>query len=134
MLNSEKILKLNLPKGGYAIFGSGPMAIRGLRPSRDIDIIVTNDVFEKYKKGEEWKLVKFERDGRKIEMLEKDDFELYPTWGPGDWDIEKLVEEAEIIDGLPFVRLEAVLKWKKISARKKDREDVKLIKEYLSSK
>lgn len=50
----EELKKLNLPLGKYAIFGSGPLAIRGLRENNDIDIIVTDELWQnltkKYKK------------------------------------------------------------------------------------
>ncbi len=44
MTNKElfkKVKNLNLPIGDYALFGSAPMGIRGLRECHDIDIIVT---------------------------------------------------------------------------------------------
>ncbi len=47
----EQLEKLNLPKGQWAIFGSGPLVIRGLlAENNDIDIIVKSDVFEVLKK------------------------------------------------------------------------------------
>ena len=36
----EELKCLNLPSGEYAIIGSGPMAIRGLREANDIDVVV----------------------------------------------------------------------------------------------
>jgi len=127
----EKVKKLNLPKGEYAIFASGPLGIRNIRECRDIDLIVTEDLFEKLNNNPDWKYGDFERDGRIFPHLEKEEIEAYKTWGPEEWDIMKLIKEAEIIDDLPFVRLEEVLKWKKISGRDKDIEDVKLIEDYL---
>jgi len=123
----KRIKELKLPKGKFSLFGSAPIAVRKLRDSRDIDIIVTDDVFEKYKQDPNWKYNKFERDDRTVEMLEQDNIELYKDWGPGEWDIEKLIRESEIIDDLPFVRLEEVVKWKKISGRGKDKKDIELI-------
>ncbi|MGM0482836.1 MAG: hypothetical protein ACQEP6_03180, partial [Patescibacteria group bacterium] len=50
-----KFAKLDLPKDSYAIFGSGPLAVRGLKVLNDIDVVVTDEFFttlaEKY--GEE---------------------------------------------------------------------------------
>ncbi len=37
---------LNLPLGHFAIFGSAPLAIRGLRDSHDLDIIVSDELYE----------------------------------------------------------------------------------------
>ncbi len=51
-------------------------------------------------------------------------------WGAG-WDTPVLIENAEIIDGLAFVRLEEVLKWKKSRNKEKDQKDIELIENYL---
>lgn len=45
----ENFRKLNLPLGKYAIFGSGPMAIRGLRKSADIDLVVADSFLKSWK-------------------------------------------------------------------------------------
>lgn len=123
-----KLKELNLPKGKFAIFGGGPMCVRGLRECRDLDVIVTERLFNnlKEKKGLQLKKEEF------CDYLEKDGVEFYKDWGPGEWDIEKLIQGAEIIDDLPFIGLEQVLKWKKINKRDKDIEDIKLIEEYLN--
>ncbi|MFC1612312.1 hypothetical protein ACFL29_00480 [Patescibacteria group bacterium] len=127
-----KIIKaLELPKGKFAIFGSGPMAVRKLREGRDVDLIVTEDILDEYKEKPGWQYRKFTRDKREIEAVERDAIEMYKDWGPGKWNIKRLINESEIIDGLPFVRLEEVLRWKKISAREKDLNDIKLIEEFL---
>lgn len=126
-----RVKDLNLPAGKYAIFGSGPIAVRGMRECKDVDIIVTKDIFGDYKTKSGWRVRKFNDN---TYYLDNSGIELWDEWGPGEWDINKLINEAEIIDGLPFVRLEEVLKWKEINARPKDLEDVKLIKDYLTAK
>ena len=88
---------MNLQIGKYAIFGSGPMAIRKIRDGRDLDLVVTKEIFEEYLKKPDWKFKEFERDGRHIKMLEKDDIELYPSWGPGEWNVLQIIKEAEIL-------------------------------------
>lgn len=45
-----ELKKLNLPKDKYAIFGSGPLAINGIRDSDDIDIIVKSEVWDELAK------------------------------------------------------------------------------------
>jgi hypothetical protein len=130
----KNLKELQFPIGKYAIFGSGPMSVRGLRDSRDLDLIVSGDIFSRLKGSGEWKYKTFDREVRNIEMLEKDEIELYKSWGPGEWDVDKLIKESEIIDGIPFVRLKEVLKWKKISDRNKDRKDIKIIEGYLKTR
>lgn len=125
----EKFKKLDLPIGEYAIFGSGPMGVRGLKESNDIDVVVLTDIFEEYKNKPEWKLKKIESWG--IDSLGCGDIELLNGWGPGLWDVQKIIDEAEIIDGLVFVKLEKVLEWKKTMNREKDKKDIEIIENYL---
>lgn len=124
----KELKELNLPKGKFAIFGSGPMVIRGLRESEDLDLIVTQDVFDEFKNRGDWNF-----EIRTCEELQKGNIEMCHEWGPGEWDIDKLINEAEIIDDLPFVRLEEVLKWKKIYNREKDIRDIELIESYFKN-
>ncbi len=123
----QKAKDLQLPMGQYALFGSTPLGIRGLRDCHDIDIIVTEDLWNKFK-NENWEIITV---NDSVQKLSKDDVEILKNWYPGEWDIKKLIEEAEIIDGLPFVKLEEVLKWKKLFNREKDQKDIKIIEEFL---
>ena len=66
--------------------------------------------------------------------LLKEDIELWADWIPGEWNIQKLIAEAEMIKGLPFVKLAEVVKCKKILGRKKDLEDIVIIENFLQTK
>lgn len=123
----SKLREFALPVGKYAIFGSGPLGIRSLKECHDLDVIVTEDIFEKYKTSPDWKL----KDCNDSQYLENDGIEFWKNWNPGNWDINKLIQEAEVIDDLPFVKLEEVLKWKKINTREKDLKDIEIIENYL---
>ncbi|MCD6442311.1 hypothetical protein J7L24_02110 [bacterium] len=127
----EQLKKLNLPKGKFAIFGSGPLGVRNIRDTHDLDVIIDEELFDKYKIMPGWESKNFERDGRYVEMIENSGIEFYKKWEPGDWNARRLIDEAEFIDDLPFVRLEEVKKWKEISGREKDLKDIQLINEYL---
>lgn len=122
----DRVKRLNLPAGKFALFGSSPLAIRGIVDARDIDIIVTEDVWEEYEK--KWKIMATDDGSR---YLWNDEIELWRDWKPGIWDIEKLIKESEAIEGLPFVRLKEVMRWKKLSGRDKDKKHLMLIGEYL---
>ena len=123
----QKVKDLNLPFGKYALFGSAPMGVRGLKECHDIDIIVTEDLWNEFK-IKNWE-EKTAPSGS--QYLCKGEIELWKDWRPGEWDILELIAEAEIIDDLPFVKLERVMEWKKISAREKDLIDVKTIEDFL---
>ena len=121
--NKIKIIdKIGLPKDSYSIFGSGPMAIRGLREGRDVDIIVKPELWEilikKYSK-------KYEN------RIDLDHLEIYKNWLPWFNDANELIEESDIIEGYKFVKLQNVLTWKESFNRPKDKVDSEIIKEYL---
>jgi len=130
----DELKKLNLPKGKYAVFGSGPLAIRALRENKDIDIIVKSDLWQQLKKKHPDKIKKTEDDKAEsiylgnIQILEVN----YQDWSAFVDDPDKLIDEAEIIQGFSFVKLEHLLECKKIMNRKKDWQDIKLINDYLS--
>ncbi len=130
----SRLKKLNLPIKEYSVFGSGPLIIRGIRDSHDIDVIISKKIFNEYKKKPGWILKEFDRDTRHIKMLENKGIEFYYTWGPGEWDIEKVLEKAEIIGGIPFANLNDFKRWKKISGREKDKKDLELIKNFSFNK
>ncbi len=126
----EIVRVLNLPLGEYALFGSVPLAAHGIRDCRDIDVVVLPELYDRLKTQSGWK-EKALQDGTNI--LVKGNIELYVDWWCGQYrpDIKKLVEEAEMIDGVPVVLLDEVLVWKRSSHKEKDLKDVKLIEEYL---
>lgn len=133
MINSEffkKVKNLNLPRGEYALFGSAPLVIRGLKESDDIDIIATENLYNHCKQsGWEEKIA-----GSGSLYLTRDEIELFKDWKPGEWDIQELIDGAEVIDGLPFVKLVTVLKWKKLRNKEKDKKDIEIIEKYLIKK
>jgi hypothetical protein len=108
-----------LPPRGYAVFGSGPLAIRGIIPStNDLDIICREEV---------WNTVS---QIGKVEYLHEYDVTVVTMadgaltfgtkWGIGDFDIDELIATAEIIDALPFVRVKHVICYKTIRSSEKD--------------
>lgn len=121
------VSELNLPQGAYAIFGSGPLAVRGLREPKNIDIVVTTELFNEMSVDPHWKLGKV-RDGHR--SLTQGEIGLFDTWAPGSWDVYELIHNAEMIDGLPYVRLESVVEWKTLRNSPKDIHDIELIRAW----
>ncbi len=112
---------IKLPAGEYAIFGSGPMAVRGWREANDLDVIVTQPVWD-------WLLGKYDvRDPHGTPRISFGDVDLFRDWGPGVWNLDRLIDEAELIDGRPYVQLESVLAWKKLRGKPKDEPDIKIL-------
>lgn len=125
----EQVRGLHFPSGSYAVFGSGPLGVRGLREMNDADIIVTREVFETLRFSPDWT---YERKANGSECSHRGDVEMFYSWAPGEWDVEKLITEAEVIEGLPFVKLEEVKRWKQMRNSEKDKMDLELLAIYES--
>jgi hypothetical protein len=126
----KELKDLNLPQGHYAITASGPLAIRGLREARDLDIVVTEDLWEELKT--EYADYLLSEDNilyGNIHILGKylkAEEEIYAT-------AEEQLAECELINDLPFVKLETIKKYKTKLARDKDLDDLILIDSYFNS-
>lgn len=127
----NKVKTLKLPQGSYIVFGSCPLAIAGIREAGDIDMLVDNDVLEELRKLG-WKQ---ETKGPNDTPLVFEDFEAHNSWNFSLYcpTLEHLLENANIVDGIPFASLDEVRKWKVASGRPKDFKDIELIDTYLSS-
>lgn len=119
----QKLKKLNLPKDKFAIYGSGPLGIRGIREIKDLDLIVTSDLWKelvkKYPTKDSGEKLRIDLGG--IEILAK----------PIVYKAKILIQEADIIDGIRYVKLTTLMELKKVMGRKKDFKDIELIKDYL---
>ena len=115
----ERVRQLNLPTDDFAIFGSGPLVVRHIIPSStDLDILC---------RGEAWETV-CQRGTREylpdyavtVVALCNGAITFGRDWGIGKFDINELIDTAEIIDSLPFVRLKHVVEYKRIRSSAKD--------------
>jgi hypothetical protein len=130
----QKLIRLQLPPSQYAIFGSGPMFahnIRNLEDLNDIDIIAIGDAWRKSLRFNNGPVIY--DDGWKCEhiYLFNEEIEIWNGWHPASGDIDKLITNAEVIDGIPFIRLEDMVIWKKAMNRQKDKEHLLLVENYL---
>jgi hypothetical protein len=137
--NREKfsaLRDLGLPLGQYMIGGSGPMGIRNIKAIGDIDIIVTKKLWEilsqTYEVRQEHGIEKIVFPGGVIEAFSEETWfsELKDTTAPN---ISESIENAEIIDGLAFDRLENVLYYKRKGGREKDLKDIALIEKWMNT-
>lgn len=108
---------LGLPADEYAVYGSGPLAVRGIRRANDVDLIVTERLYEKL----EGHLLP--GDGKQL----SENIEAFRTWPGAPATVEELIARADIIDAIRFVRLADVAAWKAWRGRPKDLEDVGLL-------
>ena len=119
---------LGLPPEDHALFGSGPLLVRGwINEVGDLDVIA---------RGAAWDLAK--RVGR-IEHFDTDNLEYvvagdYVTigtrWLIGDFDIDQLIDTAEVINGVRCVLLRHIVAYKRIADRPKDRSHLAVLAQH----
>ncbi|HET9171627.1 MAG TPA: hypothetical protein VFN97_19460 [Actinospica sp.] len=123
--------KLALPLGDYVVTGSAPLLAHGLKASiHDLDLVA---------RGKAWEIAESMAPivrsrsgfGHRI-ALEHGAIEVFDHWVGGLTDVDAIVENAEFVDGIPFMSLKDTMIWKRGLGRAKDLEDIRLIEAYLS--
>jgi hypothetical protein len=121
----EELDILELPMGEYAISGSGPLAIRGIRDSKDLDILVTEEL---------WNALTVKYSHKEAVSLRIGNIEVFCEKLFGENSVGPKVEEqiraAETIQGYPFVNLETIKFYKRLGNRDKDKHDLQLIEQF----
>jgi len=125
----QKIKELNLPNDQYVVIGSGTMSVLGIREANDIDMSVTEELFDKLKVTGEWEVC--EKYGRPF--LKKDVFDINKSlgWEKYSTTIQEANKSALFIEDIPFMNLDELIKFKNALGREKDFKDIELIKKYL---
>lgn len=120
----DDLLALGLPDGDWALFGSGPLLVRGwVDEVGDLDVITRGRALEEAQRmGRPMSL----DDGTIIYEV-GEGITIGSTWAYGDVDIDRLIDEAEVLDGVPCVRLEHVVAYKREAGRPRDREHLAII-------
>ena len=125
----ERLRSLQLPVGEFAVFGSGPLLVRGVIPeSQDLDIVCRKGAWEKVTAiGTTEYLKKYD-----VTVVTMFDGKLTfgTDWGIGNFDVDELINSAETIDGLPFVRLEHVINYKLERSSPKDLAHIEALRSY----
>jgi hypothetical protein len=120
---------LDLPMGDHAVFGSGPLLVRGIIDrANDLDVLC---------RGQAWDQVSpmgrhTQAAGGPVVLLFGGLITLGVGWAYGSFDVDQLIDTAEVIDGIPFVRLEHVVAYKQAAGRPKDLEHLRLLAHYQS--
>ena len=121
----QDLRELRLSEEHYALFGSGPLLARGwIDEVGDLDVLA---------RGSAW--------SRAIELgelvhLEDHDVDVVTVgshitvgtrWAIGEFDTDRLIDEAEQVAGIPCVRLEHIIAYKRLADRPKDRWHLEVI-------
>lgn len=119
----EKIRSLNLPKDSFIVVGSGILGALGIRESNDIDMIVSQEIFNTLDAAG------WEHDTWVDQtVLKKDLFDIGTHWSGQT--VDELLRRATVMDNIPYLSLDDLLVWKKERARPKDIIDIQLINDY----
>ena len=125
-----KLNSLGLSADDYAVFGSGPMFAHGIKDlGHDLDIIARGNAWRQACSTSSPPTAIF---GGLVVNLFNGEIEIFDSWALGDWDVNDLIDTAEIIEGIRFVTLENVVKWKRLMGREKDQIHIKMIEDYLN--
>ncbi|HEY1074925.1 MAG TPA: hypothetical protein VGE59_04540 [Patescibacteria group bacterium] len=129
----DQITTLNFPAGQYIILGEGSLAIRGLRDTKDLDILVEPELFATLAKT--WPLDSAYEQKWNRKRLKKGNIEVYPDMYLEKeacfLDVSELIQSAEIVEGIPLQPIDNLLRCKLDTGGEKDLRDVVLIKKYL---
>src|SRR5512133_3509341 len=108
----DELRALNLPINEYIVVASGPLGIRDLRQMSDVDILVSdelwNDLENKYDKFTEHEAVKL-RLSENVEAMCQASFGARNPDSPSS---AEQIAEREIISGLPFQNIKTTLYFK----------------------
>lgn len=115
----DALKALGLPNDQYAVFGSGPLAIRGLREAQDIDLVVREPLWSRL-------CARHPPSGENGVAL-SEDIEAFNDWPWCTQSPEELIRQADLYEGIRFVRLDDVIAYKQRRARPKDLADIALI-------
>ena len=116
--------QLKLPGDQYLIWGSGPMAVREMRPARDVDILVSPKYWECLAQ-------KYSVQGEKKNLIRIGVLEIWKDCRDLSFKIEEMLKDKDVIDGYSFMKLCYTIEWKKLWNRQKDREDILRIENFL---
>ena len=133
---SDRVKALRLPLDGCIVIGSGIMGELGIRESDDIDLILTEPLFESLVDRDGW--YRIEKHGRPVFLHDDHKAEAWLSWvAPHDTglvDFATLLPDTVLVNDVRFVSLPYSRSWKEWYGRDKDRADVALIDAYMESR
>jgi hypothetical protein len=117
---------LALDSGDFVIFGSAPLLVHGFRATLgDLDIVARGTAWEQARRF--GKPAKGTVTGGEAAHFPEERITVFRNWISPAWDIDNLIERAEIIGGLRFATLADVVAYKLMLRRPKDIADIQRI-------
>ena len=128
---AERVKELGLPLDQIIIIGSGILDQLGIRQSADIDVAAGQAVLEEIARSDGW-VRKLDKNQRRYLVKRDESIEIWDGWEIDGRVVEydKLLDYAVEYDGVKFVSLDFLRRWKNWRGREKDMQDMKLIDEW----
>ncbi|MFG3441147.1 hypothetical protein ACGF0J_28180 [Nonomuraea sp. NPDC047897] len=118
-----ELARLDLPQGEYVVCGSAALYVRGLRARMgDLDVLTRGPAWQKVLSLGVPPTVALSGHGLVVNHPAAA-IEFVDRWTAG-WPTDYLIASADLIDGIPFMRLGDVLAWKQRAHRPKDLPDI----------
>lgn len=123
----DMVKRLDLPKDAYVMIGGGVLEAHGIRKTFDVDLVVSDTVYERFRDELAWKEYIHESGKH---MLARNGYNFMRSWM--GYTLPKLRAKRDVIDGVSCMNLRQLMKAKQRLGRKKDIEDIALIETYLA--
>ena len=125
------VKNLKLPLGKYSVVGGSALAGRGIREYNDIDLIFTEDLYDRLRNGE-WEEKEKHNNFYHIYKGNAEAAKDFSHIRGCKLTTEGVIKNSDIIDGVPFMGLNDLIDLKKTMAREKDFKDIDSINKYLA--
>jgi len=125
--------ELSFPPGENAIFGGACLAMRSIRTTSDLEIFVSDKLYQNLKEqGWEERVAGSTGASYLTTTVQGVPVLVFITCGSERWrpNAQAYLKKPELVDGLPCMPLEDMYAWKAATARPKDLVDLKLIEDY----
>ena len=124
---TRELRALSLPEDQYVVVGGAVLAIHGIRETDDIDLVVSESLFTELRaRGWRVKTRPSGKPGLKHGVTEAYlDVNCEPYERSTFW----LLDNAQVVDGIPTIDLETLARYKTANGRAKDQVDLKLLDE-----
>jgi hypothetical protein len=113
----------------FAIYGSAQLLVHNLRPIEDLDIVARGDAWARAQHIGVAALAAI--DNAPVMLLGGGAIEIYNTWVTREASVDQLIDESEIIYGVPFVTVDHVISYKAMLRRAKDITDIELLQAHI---
>jgi hypothetical protein len=136
MMNDKEMVTavrgLGMTKSQFAVCGSSVLMIHGLVSLvRDIDIIAYGDAWEHVCNGRQPRKAPL---GDNVVSFREGQIEVFDGWSSTGWRVQDMIAEADLIDGIRYIRLERILENKLWMNRPKDQEHIALIQDAIAKR